>query len=150
MNLQDQLTTAAFIAMGLQLPFDYSPVQFNAALDHWDGGCLELVQEATRYAPYIVSLIEAGRAVAGAFPGVADYDISEEFGAWFCRAVLAAPEACTLPATFDCERKAIDLTLVFFSEVDGVDPSHLKAALVAVISHIGASSYRTYATRDLQ
>lgn len=131
----DDLIAAAFIAAG---------VNDARVLDHWDAGHLELVSEVVRYVPYINGLIAAGFAVAGDYPGVAEYEVTEAFGAWFARAVLLAPAAATVPAPPRCLLKARILVSDFFAKAEGVDVNALCAALADVLYVCGQPDYDTY------
>jgi hypothetical protein len=78
--------TAAFMVMGL-------PTQngLTKLLQHWGKGCIELVDELTQFAPISQRLLEAKDPQD--FPGVYDYEVSEEFGAWFAKFILANKDA---------------------------------------------------------
>jgi hypothetical protein len=143
------LHTAAFIAMGLQMPAEPTVATFNEALDHWDGGCFELVDEATRYAPYIVALLDAGMVVTGGCPGIPEYEVAESFGAWFCQAIIAAPDSVTVPSAPSCLLKALQLVQAFFvqaleSEGRMQYLDKLVDALLAVPYTGGDSHYSAY------
>jgi hypothetical protein len=124
---------AAFIALGMQNPDEGGIKTFKTALEKWGQGMLELVIAGTHYAEYTLKLIEAGYGVIDDFPGVAEYEISEEFGAWFIRQVMHAGE---LPEHSTCCIKLVGLTFDFFSSAGRHLPQEdcvaLHSALVAV------------------
>lgn len=99
--------TAAFLGLGM------AGADLRKTLEHYDGAHISLVTELLRYAPYIDQLLEAGAAVVGDYPGVAQYEVTEEFGKWFTEQTLNClprhePEAAP------CVLELLELTLDFF------------------------------------
>lgn len=109
--------TASFMSLGLCEGTGNG--FFDRVLDHWDNGCYELIDRLTSYAPYACALIAAGYQSMGAFPGVADYEISEAFGVWFGQEILGTDEAGMDPVAGLCQAKLLELTTAFF--VQGMD-----------------------------
>lgn len=126
---------AAFIALGMQHPDDMGIDTFNAALDKWDRGMLELITAGTHYAEYSLKLMEAGYSATNEYPGVAEYEISEEFGSWFTQKVVASPDGDT-PEHSSCCYKLLNLAVGFFGDENrGLSPEMkigLHKALTAV------------------
>lgn len=108
------LTTAAFMATGLQQP--NTDADFGKVLDHWGCGNQELVQELVKYAPIADELLEAEERV---WPGVAEYEVAEPFGSWFSAQVLAS-EAGNVPDEEACRAKLAELLEKFFRRSDEV------------------------------
>lgn len=54
----------------------------------WETGFIELVQEAVKYVPVIERMFaRASKVIGDNWAGVFDYEVSEEFGAWFGGAI---------------------------------------------------------------
>jgi hypothetical protein len=106
--------TASFMSLGLCEGTGNG--FFDRVLDHWDNGCYELIDRLTSHAPYACALIAAGYESMGAFPGVADYEISEAFGVWFGQEILSTDEAGMDPADALCQAKLLELTIAFFEQ----------------------------------
>lgn len=106
---------AAFISQGL-FP---SPVEANKVLDHYDGGCTELVYQACAHAEYLERVNIAGfafqQALGHEIAGVYDYEVSEEFGAWFRKATLDLEPGHT-PSEKTCRAKIVGLAVAFFGQ----------------------------------
>lgn len=112
--------TASFMSLGLCEGTGNG--FFDRVLDHWDNGCYELIDRLTSYAPYACALITAGYESVGAFPGVADYEISEAFGVWFGQEILSTDEAGMDPDAGLCQAKLLELTIKFFEQgMEGAD-----------------------------
>lgn len=117
---------AAFMAEGLR-DNDYQQV-----LASYSEGALELVQEITKYIPYLVDLIEEAESVVEDYPGVFEYEVTSCFGKWFGEEVLRTKEA---PSTEDCRQWLFVETLNFFSQNldDNLKPA-LSQRLTFVLS----------------
>lgn len=121
---RETLTTAAFMAIGLQHAIDIS----SGLLDHFGGGHYELVHALTEFAPYSDALLEAGFQLMGSCPGVAAYEVAEEFGAWFGAQVLAC-DAGQIPTSGACRSKLRTLVTTFYKPMRS---GQLSAVLMAV------------------
>jgi hypothetical protein len=66
---------------------------FSDILEIWDRGCLELFQLVGEYAIIADQLYQEGYARTGDAPGVFDYEVSVEFGAWFARFIYQTGNA---------------------------------------------------------
>ncbi len=127
-TIDSDMVHAAFIAMGM----NGAPLHFNATLDTWDGGCLELIQEATRYAPYITALTTAGYEATGGVPGISEYEIAEEFGVWFIGQMGRMPEPLTVPKHEYCCGKLMELAVAFFANSVDAEGKPILAENVAL------------------
>lgn len=78
---QDLTVTAAFMALGLGS-------QDQDLLEAWNQGHLELIHVVVSYAPYLNTLMVVAAAAADGYPGVFDYEVSEQFGSWFAKQIL--------------------------------------------------------------
>lgn len=125
-EMSDHLITAAYLAMGL----DGHP-KIGKVLDHYGQGQLELVTELVQYVPYIDALFKAGHSVAGEYPGVGEYEVTEPFGAWFGTATLATINGDT-PQVSDVRQQLKTMMAEFFGQIEGADQFALCAALDAV------------------
>lgn len=103
---------AAFMALGIQ----QDHAKFDKVLAHWGAGCLELIEQLVAYAPYADALITAGYAQAGGDPGVAMYEVAEEFGVWFGDEVLQLASGGYSPLQSDCVFELKCLVVNFFRE----------------------------------
>ena len=125
----DILTAAAFMMYG----FTQDAARLTQLLKHWDAGFLEITQRLTQYAAFAEACTRAGYAVVGNYPGVADYDISEAFGAWYACAVMMTEGAGHPPSHYWCLAQIRTLVVKFFTDDGSRAPSiALMEALVGV------------------
>lgn len=85
-NLRDQLITAGFFMEGLHdaRPDHNVKPNYDALIETWGKGCIELVDTLVGHVPLTVTLCEAAAAACdGNYPGVFDYEVSNSFGKWF-------------------------------------------------------------------
>lgn len=86
-----QLITAAFFMEGLhdaRPDHDVKP-NYDALIQTWGQGCIELVDALVSYVPLTSALCEAAAiACDGNYPGVFDYEVSSGFGRWFGEQIL--------------------------------------------------------------
>lgn len=126
---QDTRTAAAFMAIGLNSP--ERPLSVDTVIDHWDAGFLELIQAVTNYAPYADALAQAGFAATGDYPGVFDYEVSEEFGTWYAARIMEQEPGGHEPDPELCRLHLRDLAVEFFRD-GGLPPDELVSALNSV------------------
>ena len=89
--MRHQLITAAFFMEGLHdaRPGPDVKPNYDALIETWGKGCIELVDAMVSYIPFTFELCEAGaKACDGCFPGVFDYEVSSCFGRWFGEHIL--------------------------------------------------------------
>lgn len=116
----DRLLHAAFIMEGVRdLP------GYNAMLDKWDQGCIELVDQLLRYVPVIAAGKHAAVAAGADYAGVFDYEVSNPFGLWCVQRVAASGELPTRDEALGFLQSAIN---DFFTREH---PSHLVSSAVA-------------------
>lgn len=105
----DAATYGAFMMEGLR------DLDYDAVLEKWGQGCLEMVMEMTGHVPYLMSLVEDAMQHGCEFPGVLDYEVCAPFGKWFGECVLADAEGMA-PNSEDCKRALRDLVYRFFNQ----------------------------------
>lgn len=81
------LETAGMITFGLT---NNPKAPLDLLLQVWDQGMIGLVSEATHYAAPLAAIVENAVNDGYDMPGVFDYEVSEEFGAWFGEYILSA------------------------------------------------------------
>lgn len=130
---------AAFMAEGLR-DNDYQQV-----LASYSEGGIELIQELTKYIPYLLDLIEmAETVVIDNYPGVFEYEVTSCFGKWFGEEILRTKHT---PSTEDCRQWLFVETLNFFSqELDENLKPALRQRLADLKSH-ELSPFKTLYTR---
>ncbi|MGC3963621.1 MAG: hypothetical protein QM803_09920 [Rhodocyclaceae bacterium] len=112
-TVQSACLTAAFMMEGLRdleshpmarevnvSEDDSKLTSYDAVIDAWGHGCLELIRDMTQYVQLSEQLLDcAGEAD---FPGVYDYEVSNAFGQWFGYRVLAnrRPDRIAAAAVF--------------------------------------------------
>jgi hypothetical protein len=107
-SITGMLQSAAFMMEGLH------DVGYDAAINAWELGCLELVTEMVQYAPIADKLHDMGYYENGfSCPGVFDYEVSSEFGRWFGAYVIANK---TTPSRGSGEAELVRLSERFFSQ----------------------------------
>lgn len=117
MMLSDNVAvTATFMAVGMVGP---SQTTYDKLLEKWDKGCLELHYELCQYATLSEQIIDIITRGDGGydFPGVYDYEVSEEFGRWF-RIEILDDEEGNAPDFEAAKAKLIDLACRFFAQRD--------------------------------
>ena len=125
----ESLVTAAFMAMGFQ---QQSTEAIHQALDAWSGGEYELIEQMVAYTMYHDALQEAGcTAIEGTY-GIYQYEVAENFGAWFLQAMQVMTKPTTLPSHESCKKELLKLALNFFTKNDDLDPAPIRLALEAV------------------
>lgn len=124
MDLRGTLTCGAFMAIGLQHTIDAS----SDLLDHWRHGHYELVHAMMQHAVYAEALLEAGFKLGQETPGVAAYEVAEEFGAWYGAQVTEA-DAGAEPDAEACRAKLRVLVTAFYKPMLS---GELSAVLAAV------------------
>ena len=84
-NYQDGYMYAAFFMEGLRDAGDY-----EALLDKWGKGCVELVSTLMGYVDFTLACSDAADKIVGddGWPGVFEYEVCSEFGEWFGKHVL--------------------------------------------------------------
>jgi len=90
-NMKNQLITAAFFMEGLHdaRPDHNVKPNYDALIETWGKGCIELVDSLVGYAPLTIKLCDAAAiACDGNYPGVFDYEVSSSFGKWFGEHIL--------------------------------------------------------------
>ena len=90
-NMRNQLITSAFFMEGLHDARSIHKVKsgYDAIIETWGKGCIELVDALVSYVPITNQLCEvAALACDGNYPGVFDYEVSSCFGAWFGQYIL--------------------------------------------------------------
>lgn len=84
--MRNQLLTAAFFMEGMH---DARPGGYDALIQAWNKGCIEMVDSLVGYVPFTIQLCEAAaKASDGMYPGVFDYEVSGPFGRWFGEYIL--------------------------------------------------------------
>lgn len=106
----DAATYGAFMMEGLQ------DLDYEAVIQHWGQGCLEMVMEMTQHVPYLMELVNAQLALGREFPGVLDYEVCAPFGSWFGNQVLEDCGRGQMPASAQCRAKLEELVSTFFSQ----------------------------------
>ena len=89
--MKNQLITAAFFMEGLHdaRPDHNVKPNYDALIETWGKGCIELVDSLVGYAPLTIKLCDAAAiACDGNYPGVFDYEVSSSFGKWFGEHIL--------------------------------------------------------------
>ena len=89
--MRQELITASFFMEGLhdaRPDHDVKP-NYDALIETWGQGCIELVEALVSYVPLATKLCDAGAlANDGEYPGVFDYEVSSPFGKWFGEQIL--------------------------------------------------------------
>lgn len=84
------------------------------------------------YAAYLIELMNKALAEKGGeFPGVFDYEVSEEFGAWFVRYIMESEDAMA-PAESICKQMCRKLVAEFFCRGMGLSADVLEKSLESV------------------
>ncbi len=89
--MRHHLITAAFFMEGLHdaKPEPNVKPNYDALIETWSKGCIELIDALIGYVPFTLKLCEAGAlACDGTYPGVFDYEVSSCFGRWFGEHIL--------------------------------------------------------------
>lgn len=89
--MQQQLITAGFFIEGLQnaSAADNILPNYDALIEAWGKGCIELVDSLVSYVPLATRLCETtALACDGNYPGVFDYEVSSCFGQWYGEHIL--------------------------------------------------------------
>jgi len=89
--MRHQLITAGFFMEGLHdaRPDNNVKPDYDALIETWGQGCIELVDALVSYVPLTSALCEAAAiACDGCYPGVFDYKVSSSFGKWFGEHIL--------------------------------------------------------------
>ena len=79
--------TASFMVVGMT---DNDEALYRRLSEHWGKGCFELHYELCQYATLSEQIIDVITRGDGGydFPGVYDYEVSEDFGLWFAEEIL--------------------------------------------------------------
>lgn len=123
MDQHQTAITAAFVMEGLHRA-NLDKVM-GAYREH--GGLIELVDAVMEWAPHIVALRDAADTVGAEYPGVFEYEVSLEFGAWLGGSIT---DDCDLPDRPHAMSILVDLVESFFRLHEDRDlASRLRAAL---------------------
>lgn len=108
--------TASFMTTGMTNNDD---ALYDRLLNHWGKGCYELHYELCQYATLSEQIIDVITRGDGGydFPGVYDYEVSEEFGRWF-RYELLKDEEGNAPDFEAAKARLISLACCFFAQED--------------------------------
>ena len=108
--------TATFMAVGMS---GNDEALYSRLLDHWDKGCFELHYELCQYATLSEQIIDVITRGDGGydFPGVYDYEVSEDFGLWFAEEILKDEDG-NAPDFEVAKAKLIALACRFFAQKD--------------------------------
>lgn len=119
----DSLLHAAFIMEGVcDMP------AYNAMLEKWGQGCIELVADLMRYVPVLHAAMLAADNAGAEYAGVFDYEVSADFGGWCGNRVL---QTGALPPHNECVGYISGSARRFFQQAD-LTSTTLHAIRVAV------------------
>lgn len=127
-NTKNQCMYSAFFMEGLR------DLDYQAVLDTWGQGCLELVDQMTTQADLLDRLctnVENALGHSLSFPGIFEYEVCSEFGTWFGKYVINYK---TTPSKQNAEAWLRDACYKFFTQgmtgPDDPDLERLRAALL--------------------
>lgn len=137
--MKNQLITAAFFMEGLHnaRPDHNVKPNYDALIETWGKGCIELVDSLVGYAPLTIKLCDAAAiACDGNYPGVFDYEVSSSFGKWFGEYILEHGDE---PSTENAQTWLVFHITAFFTqymtdEQTGVVKTAINNALISAIS----------------
>jgi hypothetical protein len=128
--MRHQLITAAFFMEGLNDARQDHNVKpnYDALIETWGKGCIELVDSLVSYVPLTTQLCEAAAiACDGNYPGVFDYEVSSSFGKWFGEYILEYGDE---PSTENVRTWLVIHIGEFFSQgLDKEQPEDVKTVI---------------------
>ena len=128
--MNPQLITACFFMEGLHDARAGHNVKssYEAIIETWGKGCIELVDVLVSYVPFTSHLCEAAAiACDGNYPGVFDYEVSSSFGKWFGEHILETGDE---PSKVNAQTWLINEVGTFFTQGTTADQSHeIKTAI---------------------
>lgn len=104
------VTCAMHIVDGLMIAHS------DEILATWNQGCIELFQEVGQYAQLCHDLFEETYNKTQDAPGVYDYEVSYEFGAWF--GLMIRTEHA--PSQIEADAKLRELAAKFWSQINQI------------------------------
>ena len=116
----ESASIGAFMMEGLRDLELLEGTPYLEIIDTWGGGCVELVEYMTGFAPYLLSLCKEYEAKGYEFPGVFNYEVSAAFGTWFGKEVHGSTSG-DLPSHEMCQNKCEELVREFFEQVERVE-----------------------------
>lgn len=93
---------------------DRNLMSISDTLEAWNKGCVELYLELGQYAALCQQLYDDGYSIEIGAPGVYDYEVCYEFGAWFGSHMMEYG----LPDRAACEAKLRELATQFWKQME--------------------------------
>lgn len=115
-------TYAAFIMEGIRDAHVDGKPAYNAAIDAWGDGCLEMIMEIVKYVDHIEHALQ--RQLKNGpkdFPGVFDYEVCNPFGQWVCEHLARTGR---MPQHVDTLAKIESMVAEFFNRGDDNGREH--------------------------